>query len=82
MVHAVLVSEAVLLSETFDVPVVEGHGDPNTPIDDVFETDGDYIVTVDVHSGLTATSELSIRSTENDADMHQIYIEEDDITFS
>ncbi|WP_049923373.1 hypothetical protein [Halopiger djelfimassiliensis] len=75
-------SETALVSETFDVPVVEEHGQPNTPIEDVFETDGQYVITIAVDDGPSATKELPIRSTEDDADMHQIYIEEQRIEFS
>lgn len=75
-------SGSELLSETFDVPVVEGHGHPNTPIEDVFETDGRYTVVVSVHDGPSTTHELTVRSTDDDADMHQIYLEADRIEFS
>lgn len=73
---------ATLHSGTHDVPVNEGHGDPNTPIEDVFETDGRYTVTVEVEDGPSATKELHVRSTKDDADLHQIYVEDDRIEFS
>ncbi|RKD97979.1 hypothetical protein [Halopiger aswanensis] len=75
-------SGGTLLSETFDVPVVEGHGRPNTPIEDVFETDGEYTISVAVRDGPSTTETLLVRATADDADMHQIYIENDGIEFS
>lgn len=73
---------ATLHSGTHDVPVHEGHGDPDTPIEDVFETDGRYTVAVEVEDGPSATKELHVRSTQDDADLHQIYVEDDRIEFS
>lgn len=75
-------SGATLLSETFDVPVVEGHGRPNTSIEDLFETNGQYAISVAVQDGPSTTTELTVRSTQDDADMHQIYLEDDRIEFS
>lgn len=75
-------SGATLLSETFDVPVAEGHGEPDTRIEDVFETDGQYTVAVDVEDGPSVARELTVRSTTDDADLHQIYIEADRVEFS
>lgn len=71
-----------LLSETYDVPVVEGHGRPNVEIADVFESDGRYTISVDVRDGPETTEELTVRSTTDDADMHQIYVEDETIEFS
>lgn len=75
-------SEATLLSEPFDVPVVEGHGEPGTRIADVFETDGQYTIAVDVEDGPSVSRELTVRSTADDADLHPIYVEADRIEFS
>ncbi|WP_148416069.1 hypothetical protein [Haloferax sp. KTX1] len=71
-----------LVSTRLDVPVVEGHGRPNASIDNVFDTDGTYAVSVAVTDGPSATTELDVDGTAEDTDTHQVYFEGDEITFS
>ena len=72
----------LVVARRLDVPVAKGHGHPNAQIEDVFETDGLYTISIEVEGGLSATQELEIRTTATDADMHQIYLHTDEIVFS
>jgi|GEM_PF-4575133 len=71
-----------LVSTQLDVPVVEGHGRPNASIENVFESDGQYTVSVDVTDGPSATEKLEVTGTEDDSDSQQVYLDGDEITFS
>lgn len=71
-----------LIEEQLEVPVVERNTEPNASIDDVFETDGMYTVSVAVTNGPSATEELDVSGTEDDSDTHSVEIDGDEITFS
>ncbi|MEE6211086.1 hypothetical protein U3A55_13130 [Salarchaeum sp. III] len=75
-------ADDTLVSTQLEVPVVEGHGRPNATIENVFESDGQYTVTVDVTDGPSATETLDVTGTEDDSDTHQVYLDGDEITFS
>ncbi|GAA0652210.1 hypothetical protein GCM10009019_14190 [Salarchaeum japonicum] len=83
-IEAAVSNEAgeTLVSMQLDVPVVEGHGRPNASIDNVFESDGQYTVSVDVTDGPSATETLEVTGTEDDSDSHQVYLDGDEIAFS
>ncbi|SEV93127.1 hypothetical protein [Halobacterium jilantaiense] len=71
-----------LTSTELEVPVVERNTEPNASIDDVFESDGQYTVSVDVTDGPSATEELDVTGTDDDSDSHSIELDGGEITFS
>lgn len=71
-----------LVERQLEVPVVERNTEPNASIDDVFESDGQYTVSVDVTDGPSATEQLDVSGTEDDSDTHSVEIDGDEIAFS
>lgn len=71
-----------LVERQLEVPVVERNTEPNASIDDIFESDGQYTVSVDVTDGPSATEQLDVTGTEDDSETHSISIDGDEITFS
>jgi hypothetical protein len=71
-----------LVERQLEVPVVERNTEPNASIDDVFESDGQYTVSVNVTDGPSATEQLDVSGTEDDSETHSISIDGDEITFS
>lgn len=71
-----------LVERQLEVPVVERNTEPNASIDDVFESDGQYTVSVNVTDGPSATEQLDVTGTEDDSETHSISIDGDEITFS
>lgn len=71
-----------LVERQLEVPVVQRNTEPNASIDDVFETDGQYTVTVNVTDGPSATERLDVTGTEDDSDTHSVSLDGGEITFS
>jgi len=71
-----------IVEKQLEVPVVKRNTEPNATIDDVFESDGQYTVSVDVTDGPSATEQLDVTGTEDDSETHSVSIEGDEITFS
>ncbi|CQH64265.1 uncharacterized protein HHUB_4339 (plasmid) [Halobacterium hubeiense] len=71
-----------LVEKQLEVPVVKRNTEPNASIDDVFESDGQYTVSVNVTDGPSATEQLDITGTEDDSETHSVSIDGDEITFS
>lgn len=71
-----------LVEKQLEVPVVKRNTEPNAAIDDVFESDGQYTVSVDVTDGPSATEQLDVTGTEDDSETHSVSIDGDEITFS
>lgn len=71
-----------LTSTELEVPVVERNTEPNTSIDDVFESDGQYTISVDITDGPSATGEFDVSGTDDDSDSHSIELDGSEITFS
>ena len=59
-----------LVEKQLEVPVVERNTEPNATIDDVFESDGQYMVSVKVIDGPSATEQLDVTGTEDDSETH------------
>lgn len=75
-------SGETLVSTDLEVPVVKRNTEPNASIDDVFESDGQYTISVDVTDGPSATEELDVSGTDDDSDSHSIELDGSEITFS
>jgi len=71
-----------LVEKQLEVPVVKRNVEPNATIGDVFESDGQYTVSVDVADGPSATEELDVDGTADDSDTHSVEIDGDEIVFS
>jgi len=71
-----------LVEKQLEVPVVKRNTEPNASIDDVFESDGQYTVSVNVTDGPSATEELDVTGTDDDSDSHSIELDGSEITFS
>lgn len=71
-----------LVEQQLEVPVVKRNTEPNASIDDVFESDGQYTVSVNVTDGPSATEQLDVTGTEDDSETHSVSIDGDEITFS
>jgi len=71
-----------LVEKQLEVPVVERNTEPNATIDDVFQSDGQYTVSVNVIDGPSATEQLDVTGTEDDSETHSVSIEGDEIIFS
>lgn len=71
-----------LVEQQLKVPVVKRNTEPNASIDDVFESDGQYTVSVNVTDGPSATEQLDVTGTEDDSETHSASIGGDEITFS
>lgn len=71
-----------LVEKQLEVPVVKRNTEPNAAIDDVFESDGQYTVSVDATDGPSATEQLDVTGTEDDSETHSVSIDGDEITFS
>lgn len=75
-------SGQTLVSTDLEVPVVKRNTEPNASIDDVFEPDGQYTISVDVTNGPSATEELDVTGTADDSETHSVEIDGDEIKFS
>lgn len=72
----------ILVERQLEVPVVQRNTEPNASIDDVFETDGQYTVVVNVTDGPSATEQLDVAGTEDDSDTYSVSLDGDEIAFS
>jgi len=75
-------NDETLISTDLEVPVLERNTEPNASIDDIFESDGRYTISVDVTDGPSATEELDVTGTVDDSETHSVEIDGDEIVFS